>query len=917
MNKLLEQQITKIFGRATKLPKEYLALLDTISNTYDDFEKKQKTKLIIKGLNSIIENSDRSIFSVDNKYKILSLNKQFIKNTVALTGLKPTIGDNFFLKEAGIPLITEWKTYIDKALKGKQFKIETKYKINNVLHYVEASFNPIKEKNDVIGVVCFSRNITKEKIANKQLKENEKKYRYLFDQNPLPMWVTDEDTNQFIDVNEAAINHYGYSKKDFLSMNALDIRPEADKNKFLGLTKAKRDILNHVGTWRHIKKDGTIIFAEINVHPIKYEGKKAQLVLSTDVTKRTIAEERVKKSEALMAHAQEIAHFGSWEMELINTKEVLKNPLIWSDEAYRIFGYKPGSIKVSNALFYKAIPVEDIFLINEALRKTIEEDAAYSIEHRIIRPNGEMRWVKEDAELVIDGNTGKLIKIVGTVQDITNRKLAEIALIENEKRYRLVSENPLVGITWVSAMGRFTEVNDTFIRMLGYTNEELIGKYFYELSIPEEQDDSISILKKMVNNEIDSFQVEKRYLKKNNELIWAEVNITSIKGATGHVNYFIAIIKDITSRKEAEIQLKQSNNRYKLATKATNDAIWDWNLSTNELYWSEGYEKLFGYEYHKESANMSTWTGRIHPDDAGRVINGIQSKIKNSSNDFWHDEYRYLKANGSIAFVYDRGYVVFDEDKKPIRMVGAMRDITKEKYLTEERAKITNDMMGRNKALEQFAYIISHNLRAPVANIIGLGSILQNNIVLSESERDKCVDGLLVSVKKLDEVITDLNYILQVRREVNEKKQMVHFADLINDVKNSISTLIEKENVTFNLNFEVTEMFSIKSYLYSIFFNIISNSIKYRKAEIEPVIQIETRKTNKKIYIIYKDNGLGIDLKVHRDKIFGLYKKFHMHAEGKGMGLYMVKTQVEILGGKISIESEVDNGVEFMIEFDI
>ncbi len=178
-------------------------------------------------------------------------------------------------------------------------------------------------------------------------------------------------------------------------------------------------------------------------------------------------------------------------------------------------------------------------------------------------------------------------------------------------------------------------------------------------------------------------------------------------------------------------------------------------------------------------------------------------------------------------------------------------------------------------------------------------------------------EGLNQAATKLDEVIKDLNYVLQVKTQLSEKKELVTFSKLVSDIQISIQAMIIKENATISCDFtEVPEMMTIKSYLHSIFYNLISNSIKYRQLDIPILIEIKSQFINNKIILLFKDNGMGIDLEKQNDRIFGLYKRFHIHeAEGKGMGLYMVKTQVESIGGSISIKSEVNKGTEFRIEF--
>jgi signal transduction histidine kinase len=248
-------------------------------------------------------------------------------------------------------------------------------------------------------------------------------------------------------------------------------------------------------------------------------------------------------------------------------------------------------------------------------------------------------------------------------------------------------------------------------------------------------------------------------------------------------------------------------------------------------------------------------------------------------------------------------------------MVGAMSDITKNKLAEIERDAITKDLLQRNKDLEQFAYIVSHNLRAPVASILGL-SALWNNTAVREAEKEYISKGVLTSVQKLDDVIKDLNYILQVKNKLNEKKEIVAFADLVNDIKVSINDVITQENIKIKCDFnEVKEMIALKSYLYSIFYNLISNSLKYKRKNVITQIEIKSHMKNNKIILDFKDNGIGIDLKKNGDKIFGLYKRFNEEQDGKGIGLFMVKTQVEALNGKIHVESQENHGTVFSVEF--
>jgi light-regulated signal transduction histidine kinase (bacteriophytochrome) len=246
----------------------------------------------------------------------------------------------------------------------------------------------------------------------------------------------------------------------------------------------------------------------------------------------------------------------------------------------------------------------------------------------------------------------------------------------------------------------------------------------------------------------------------------------------------------------------------------------------------------------------------------------------------------------------------------------ALTDFTERKVTEIQRDKIAIDLFRQNKDLDQFAYVVSHNLRAPVANIIGLSKALERTD-LNEQIKQDVQGSLLQAAMKLDTVIMDLNLVLQVKQKSDEKKTNVKFDDILNDVTSSIENIIEKDNVQIITDFsEVNEIITLKSYLYSIFYNIIMNSINYKQQNLDPIIYVTSKLTENKITLIFKDNGMGIDLKKKGDQVFKLYKRFHTDIEGKGMGLFMIKTQVESLNGSISIESEVNIGTELKIEFD-
>lgn len=244
----------------------------------------------------------------------------------------------------------------------------------------------------------------------------------------------------------------------------------------------------------------------------------------------------------------------------------------------------------------------------------------------------------------------------------------------------------------------------------------------------------------------------------------------------------------------------------------------------------------------------------------------------------------------------------------------ANKEITSTKNAELEREKMTADLIQHDKDLEQFTYIISHNLRAPVANILGLADMLHDHELDNEAKME-VFDRVVQSIRNIDTVIKDLNQVLQTREMLNAKQETIYFDNIIEAFKASIHDVVLNEKVQFKYNFdEVESVFCIPSYINSIFYNLLSNSIKYRKPGVSPVITVKSRKLADKIELHFKDNGKGIDLKKHGHHVFGMYKRFDPSVAGKGLGLFMVKTQVEALGGTIKIKSKPGGGTEFIIQ---
>ncbi len=234
--------------------------------------------------------------------------------------------------------------------------------------------------------------------------------------------------------------------------------------------------------------------------------------------------------------------------------------------------------------------------------------------------------------------------------------------------------------------------------------------------------------------------------------------------------------------------------------------------------------------------------------------------------------------------------------------------IDKNNQLTESNEQL----IQHNNDLQQFSYTVSHNLRGPVASLLGLLYLTDKNSLGEQNE--VLFDHIQKAVTTLDITIKDLGNIIDIRNTISKVRQKINLEEEINHVLNLLEKNIEDGEVEVEMDLhDGMEIYTVKPMLSSILYNLISNAIKYKSEERKPVIKITSRKIGSLVKIEVQDNGLGIDTEKFKEKLFGLYKRFHTHVDGKGLGLFLVKLQAESLGGKVEIESTPGVGSTFCV----
>jgi len=611
-----------------------------------------------------------------------------------------------------------------------------------------------------------------------------------------------------------------------------------------------------------------------------------------------------------LSHQDLMLFFNAMDEVFFSVDSVNRRVIQISNGCEKLYGHKPAEFLANNRLWFELIHPDDKHIVADE-DEILERGGKVNKQYRIIRKDGVVRWVENKIIPCLD-ETGKLLRIDGITWDITDRKEADEKHRARDAWYRQIVEVAQEGIWTIDENEKTNFVNQKMADILGYTPQEMMGKELYDFMDEAGKAYALACMERRRRGSKENLDV--RYVTKQGVDVWANISANPIVDSKGQYKGALAMVTDITQRKIDEEALKKSEANLR--------TIFD-NTDSSYILFDAGLKIVsFNALAQKYSEVQNGKRLEVNNDIKGYFseerwphIQEVISRV--SAGETVSYELSFKRNDGSVQWNNVRWLNVKNADNKNWGFILANKDITETKMAALERERITTDLIQHINDLEQFTYIISHNLRAPVANIMGLSDMLKEDD-LNQDEKEEVIDRVSLSIKNIDAVILDLNHILQARELVNEKKENVYFGDLVSAIKTSIHNTIVNEKVELTCNFrEADSLFTIRSYLYSIFYNLASNSIKYRQTGVAPVITIESRKLKDKIELHFKDNGKGIDLDKNAGELFGLYKRFDTTMEGKGMGLFMVKTQVEALGGTIRIKSQLGEGTEFVIQFPV
>jgi PAS domain S-box-containing protein len=365
----------------------------------------------------------------------------------------------------------------------------------------------------------------------------------------------------------------------------------------------------------------------------------------------------------------------------------------------------------------------------------------------------------------------------------------------------------------------------------------------------------------------------------------------------------VSLLRIIIENKNAELKIRLSNERYLLVTKATNDAIWDWDVNTNTLYWGEGIYTLFGFKPGYVDSTSHFWENCIHPEDRDRVVNGLNKFIEDSTSKIWEDEYRFIKPNGEWALVFDRGFLIYDHSGKIARMVGSMQDVTDKKELEK---KLLKQQVDKQKLIAQAVVNAQEKERAEIGkelhdNVNQILSTAKLYLELAETDDKSRIDLIKRSTNNISDAINEI-------RTISRSLVPPSIGDL--GLIDSVQDLVENIKATRRLHVEFYYSGTIdnildekrKLMLFRIIQEQVNNVLKHAAAK-NLVIELIADSEGHAVDLTISDDGKGFELDKVRSK--------------KGVGLSNIASRAQLFNGSVHIVTALGEGCKLKINVPI
>lgn len=756
----------------------------------------------------------------------------------------------------------------------------------------------------LIGVITFivlrirAKLIDEVEAKKAELQTAQASYKAQFKNNSTIMLLIDPETGEIIDANVAAEEFYGYDFTRLTRMNISDLNtlpPDL-------IREAMNSVRSATGRKFHFKHriaDGSIRDIEAYSSRIRLDKRDILHSIIFDISEK-LAIERTLESERLILNSViNGAKIGIIDY-LVPTGETL-----CSDITAALLGYEPGFMNsLSGQMFLKLVHPDDRYLLRDLISRLTPDSSYFDLQVRI--KNNLDFWVYamirgKVIEWTVDGLP---IRTLSTIQDITSQKESEEALRLRESYLSAIIENQ-PGLMWIKdTRGRFLAVNREFARSCGKGNPNaLIGLNDYDVW-------SSALAEKYVADDREVIRsgepiCTEEQIIDHGTAIWFETFKTPVKNNQGEIIGTTGYARDISQRKNNEIQIQSERAKLRNLINCTQSGGWEWNILTNEVLFDTRMAEVIGYSLEElEPANFETWTNHMHPADVKLFYRNLDEHIKNKDSNYEY-EYRMRHKDGHWVWIRSSGRVLeWTDEDKPSKMFGVCVDTTLNKDFEEAKG--------------QFLANMSHEIRTPLNGILGMIELTKGTQLTSEQEQ--YITAAETSGKLLLNIIND---IIDLSKIETGHQELVNLTFDIHSVLDSILSTLGFFAWSRGIEIQVEVPAKIPllngdpGRIAQIVSNLVSNAIKATESG-KVVIRVDIEIVNPlqvRLLLKVKDTGIGIsaeDIDKLFDKFVQVGKK-DRKSEGTGLGLAIVKELSLLMGGEYGVASELGVGSEFWV----
>ena len=779
-----------------------------------------------------------------------------------------------------------WETLWRNLKSSKALLLQRKLKRKDGrLIEVEMNINLIKY-GDIEMNCAFITDITE----SKKILEKLKLVDFAFHNASTAILFVKED-GTFYDYNLSALSLCGYTKEEVKYLQVLDFDPKAtpkSRKEFWKNLRATKSIQSN----RQVqKKDGSWIDIEVKSNIVNFGIDVYNCAFITDITEKKKIEEHLNVVDFSFQNA-------STAILLVKEDGTFYD---FNLATLDLFGYTREEMQ-----FLHVVDIDP--LANQEIRKAIWETIRTSgtlLHYRQMRrKDGSLMNLEVRANLI---KKGGLELNFAFLTDITERKIIEEKLNLIDFAFR----NANVAIYLIKEDASLYDINEYAYTSLGYTKQELMAMRITELDPVYNEEVWKQHWNELVMNRSGSIYAKNK--KKDGTLMDVEIKIHIIDYNGMVLN--CSFVTDITEKKMVEERLKLLE---KVVTETNQSIVIADATEGNDtpiIYANNAFTKITGYSIEEVKGMNPRF---LHKDieimdDEGRSI--MRSALKNFIS--WKVEVINTKKNGEHYWADIAGFPVFDTVAgKFSHWVAIQSDITKRKEDELERKQLIKQLTKHNHELKQFSFITTHNLRAPLTNLLSICKLIKTDNI-TDTRTLNLIEGFKTSTHDLNDTLNDLIKILIVKEEIDIITENLDFSLILQKVKTIVNIKLKEIGALIEEDFSDMPIVNFNSlYLESIFLNLLTNAIKYRHQDRQLIIKVKTKKeVDGRVRLIFSDNGVGMNMNYIKGKIFGLHQRFHNNIDGKGMGLYLIHTQIAALGGTIEVESEEEVGTTFTIYF--